>query len=53
MRIYTAERESGIHYVSIWDTATGKLVTDEIYEWEIVSPLQNHAHSQESDNKEQ
>lgn len=36
VRIYTAERESGIHYVSIWDTATGKLVTDEIYEWEIV-----------------
>ena len=36
VRIYTAEREAGIHYVSLWDTATGKLVSDEIYEWEIV-----------------
>ncbi len=36
VRIYTAEREAGIHYVSLWDTATGRLLSDEIYEWEIV-----------------
>ena len=36
VRIYTAEREAGVHYVSLWNTATGKLVSDEIYDWEIV-----------------
>lgn len=36
-RVYTSAQESGIHYVSVWDYATGELVSDEIYEWDIAA----------------
>lgn len=36
-RLYTCEQESGVHYVSVWDYATGILVSSDIYEWDIVS----------------
>lgn len=37
VRIYTTKNEQGTHYVSLWDDATGKLVSKEIYVWEIIS----------------
>lgn len=35
VRIYTCPEESGIHYVSIWNQDTGKMLTEEFYEWDI------------------
>ena len=36
VRIYTSERETGIHYVSLWDYKAKKMLTEEFYEWEVV-----------------
>jgi parallel beta-helix repeat protein len=35
VRIYTGPQECGIHYVSIWNQDTGKMLTSEFYEWDI------------------
>ena len=39
-RVYTSANESGIHYVSVWDYATGQRVSDAIYEWDIEAGLE-------------
>lgn len=36
VRVYTGEREAGIHYVSIWNYKTRALVSEELYEWSII-----------------
>ena len=37
VRLYTSALEGGIHRVALWDYATGAMLTEEMYEWNITA----------------
>ena len=37
VRLYTTAKETGIHYVSLWNYQSGELLTEEIYTWNIIA----------------